>query len=120
MGRIEMLTCTSCPSSSQWGHDENTTFENLHCTLTLVNNLDLLQDLHHNLCIHNCIWFFIRQLTAEQESNLAKLIEKFCKRKAFVHVFLHLCQLGKLFNNFFEELLIIITNFEISDELWNH
>ena len=94
--------------------------EDLHRTLACVNDLDLLQNLHHDLGVQDGVGFLVCQLTAKQEAYLAELIEEFRKWKTVVHILLHLSQLGKFLNDFFEELLIIVAHLEVPDELWDH
>ena len=90
---------------------------NVEAPLAGVNYLDLLENLHHHLCIHHCVRLLVCQLAAEQEPSLAELVDQRRERKAIIHILFDLGELCEGFDGLLEECLIGIGYSEVLDEL---
>ena len=90
---------------------------NVKAPLTRVYHLDLLEDVHHHLCVHHCMRLLVCELATKQEPGLTELIDQRCERKAVVHILLDLGQLCQSFDGLLKECFIVIGNSEILDEL---
>ena len=95
------------------------TFVNAEFTLTAIDDLDFLENLHDQLCIHHRVGFSIREFASKKEIALIELIDESCKGNTIVDIFLNLGDLRKSLNGILEENLIFFCNLEVSDELGN-